>query len=70
MMVEGAKGAKGAKGADGPDGAAAASWAASKTTTEPSATLSPILTLISAIVPADELGISMDALSLSTVIRL
>ena len=63
MMAEGAEGAEGAA-------ATVEDWAARRTTTEPSDTLSPILTLISEIVPASELGISIDALSLSTVIRL
>ncbi|CFP69560.1 Uncharacterised protein [Bordetella pertussis] len=52
-------------------GAAAASPAASTSRmTVPSATLSPTLTLTDFTTPADEAGISIDALSDSTVIRL
>ena len=50
------------------DTGAAAAPVSSDSTTEPSATLSPILTLISFTTPAWLDGISMDALSDSTVI--
>jgi hypothetical protein len=51
-------------------GAAAAPSASSTTTTEPCFTLSPSLTLSSFTTPACDEGISIEALSLSTVIRL
>ena len=67
----GAGAATGAGTAAAGAGAAAAAPATSSiSTSEPSLTLSPSATFISLITPACELGISIEALSDSTVIRL
>ena len=65
-----ATGAGAGAAAVGAGAAAAAPATSSISTSEPSATLSPSATFISLITPACELGISIEALSDSTVIRL